>query len=394
MYERKTNDMLLARLGEPRRFIQVVLGPRQVGKTTSLRQVLAKLTMPHHYATADTATLQSGAWLEEQWAEARRLEADSDGPVVLAIDEIQKVGDWSAWVKRSWDEDSFAGRDVRVVLTGSSPLLMQQGLSESLAGRFETIPVWHWTWPECRDAFGWDLDTFVFFGGYPGAAALTGDIERWRAYVLDSIVETTVSRDILLLTRIEKPALLRRVFHLACEYAGRELTYEKMVGQLQDAGNTTTVAHYLDLLDAAGLVAGLQKYSGEAVRRRRSTPKLVTHDTALVNAVSGLTPAEARADGVVWGRLVEAAVGAHLLARARTSRSGLHYWRGKRDGIDVEVDFVTVRDGRVTGIEVKSGDAVGSLAGLHAFRETFGDAVDTVVAGTGGVPLEEFLAGE
>ncbi|MBN2847543.1 MAG: ATP-binding protein, partial [Coriobacteriia bacterium] len=247
MYQRAVNTTLRQRIAEERRFIQVLLGPRQVGKTTSVRQVLADLPMPHHYATADTATLQSPTWLEEQWLIAREKAVAEDTPAVLAIDEIQKIAQWSSWVKRLWDEDSFAERDVRVVLTGSSPLLMQQGLSESLAGRFEIIPVTHWSWPECRDAFGWDLDTFVFYGGYPGAASLIGDEDRWRAYILDSIVETTVSRDVLLMTRVEKPALLRRVFHLACEYAGRELTYEKMLGQLQDAGNTTTVAHYLEL---------------------------------------------------------------------------------------------------------------------------------------------------
>ncbi len=392
MFTRPVNATLVARLRQPRRFLQVVLGPRQVGKTTTVRQVLAALELPAHYATADTATLQSRAWLDEQWTTARARQAAAHGPVVLAIDEIQKVPDWPRSTKRFWDEDSFAGRDIRVVLTGSSPLLMQQGLSESLAGRFEVLPMTHWTWPECRDAFGWDLDTFLFHGGYPGAAPLVEDFDRWRSYVLDAIVETTVSRDILLMTRVDKPALLRRVFHLACEYAGRELTYEKIVGQLHDVGNTTTVAHYLDLLDAAGLVTALQKYAGDAARRRRSTPKLAVHNTALLTAVAGLTPAEMRADGRSCGRLVEAAVGAHLLARARHARTAVHYWRTKVRGVDVEVDYVTVRGREVTAIEVKSGASVGSLEGLATFRAQFGPRVRTVVVGTGGVPLADYLA--
>ena len=392
MFERSSNRPILQRIVEPRRFVQVALGPRQVGKSTSVRQVLKALDWPAHYATADTAMLQSAAWLDEQWARARHIHEESRRPVVLAIDEVQKISHWSSWVKRLWDEDTYAGRDIRVVLSGSSPLLMQQGLAESLAGRFEALYMTHWGWPECREAFGWDLDTFIFFGGYPGAAPLVGDLERWRSYILDSVIETTVSRDILLMTRIDKPALLRRVFHLACEYSGRQLTFEKMVGQLQDAGNTTTVAHYLDLLDAAGLVAGLQKYAGDAARRRRSTPKLVPHNTALASAVAGRSFQAARADPAIWGRCVEAAVGASLLAWAKRERGAVHYWRTKVRGIDVEVDYVTVHGTQVTAIEVKSGEAVGALEGLAAIRSAFGSLVTTEVVGTGGISLEAFFS--
>jgi hypothetical protein len=392
MFERPSNRLLLARLREPRRFLQVVAGPRQVGKTTAIRQVLDALGMPAHYVAADTASLQSAAWLDEEWAQARQMVAESHGPVVLAIDEVQKISDWASWVKRLWDEDSFAGRDLRVVISGSSPLLMQQGLSESLAGRFETLPMTHWTWPECRDAFGWDLDTFIFYGGYPGAAPLVGDPSRWRAYLLDSVIETTVFRDIVMMRRIDKPALLRRLFHLACEYAGRELTFEKMVGQLHDAGSTTTVAHYLELLDAAGLVAGLQKYAGDASRRRRSTPKLAVHNTALSSAMAGRSFDDTRADPAAWGRRVEAAVGAHLLGQARRNHCAVHYWRTKIRGFDVEVDYVTVRGPEVTAIEVKSGASIGSLEGLAAFRQAFGSSVKTLLVGAGGIPLDEFLS--
>lgn len=392
MYERKQTRILAERLSEPRRFIQILFGPRQVGKTTSLRQVTQTLVLPFHYATADTALLQSGAWLAEQWAVARELHAEVVGPIILAIDEVQKIAEWSSYVKRLWDEDSFAGRDIRVVLTGSSPVLLQEGLSESLAGRFETIQYTHWFWPECRDAFGWDLDTFIYYGGYPGSAELIDDPVRWRSYVLDSIVETTVSRDILLMSRIDKPALLRRVFNLACEYAGRELSYEKMVGALEDVGNTTTVAGYLDLLDTAGLVAALPKYAGDHARRRRSTPKLAVHNTALMTAVGVRRLEDIRQDPAAWGRLVESAVGAHLLARARLDRTSVGYWRTKKTGRDVEVDYVVSGASGVRAIEVKSGASVGSLEGLSAFRASFGDAVETEVVGTGGTPLEEFLS--
>lgn len=387
MYERALVSLLCSRLAEERAVIQIVLGPRQVGKTTAVRQALERVSMPWHYASADTAVTESPAWLEEQWARGRGLAVG--GAAVLVIDEVQKVPDWSAWIKRLWDEDSLHARDLKVVLLGSSPLLMQQGLSESLVGRFETLPATHWVWAECRDAFGWDLDTWMFYGGYPGAARYVDEPERWRRFILDSIVETTVSRDVLLMTRVDKPALLRRVFALACEHSGRELTYDKMRTGLHDAGNTTTIAHYLDLLEGAGLMSALQKFSGQRVRRRRSTPKLAVHNTALMNAVSETTFEQARDDAGIWGRVVESAVGAHLIASARMHHGRVLYWR---DG-DREVDFVMERGASVTGIEVKAGRSVGSLAGLRAFADAYPQA-RTLVAGTGGVPLEEFLGGE
>jgi uncharacterized protein len=395
VYERALNDVLRRRLrDEPRRFIQIVLGPRQVGKTTSVQQVLNSIDLPVVASSADTPGLQSPQWLGEQWLSARAAHDAHGSPVVLFLDEIQKVSDWSAWVKKYWDEDSWEGRDIRVVLTGSSPLLMQQGLTESLTGRFETILATHWMWPECRDAFGWDLETYVYYGGYPGSATLLGDPARWREYVASNIVETTVSRDILLMTRIDKPALLRQVFSLACEYAGRELSYEKMVGQLQEAGNTTTVAHYIDLLEGAGLVTGLQKYSGEAVRRRRSSPKFAVHNTALLSAFDQHDFDSARADSAWWGRLVEAAIGAHLVAlSAGDPFTGLYYWRDRLRGVDLEVDYVLKTAKSLTGIEVKSGAEAGSLAGLAALSASR-SGVQTLVVGTGGMPLDAFLQSE
>jgi hypothetical protein len=309
---------------------------------------------------------------------------------VLFIDEVQKIADWSAWVKKLWDEDTWHDRDVRVVLTGSSPLLMQKGLSESLAGRYEVIRATHWSWPECRAAFGWDLDTFIYFGGYPGAAGLIGDEVRWRDYVNEMTFEATVSRDILLMTRVDKPALLRRVFALACAHAGRELSYEKFVGQLQDAGNTTTVAHYLDLLDGAGLIRALQKYSGEDSRRRRSTPKLAPYSTAMITAFGERSFEQARSDPEWWGRLVESAVGARLLADASVARDDVCYWRKRVGGTDLEVDFVYRHGDSATGIEVKSSGFAGDTAGLRAFREAY-PASRTTVVGPGGVPIEAVL---
>lgn len=395
MYQRTINAVLRRRLTqEPRRFVQIVLGPRQVGKTTSVNEALNGIGLPVVKGSADTPGLQSPEWLVGKWLEARNACAQSGTPVILSLDEIQKVSDWSAWVKKLWDEDALSGCDIRVVLTGSSPLLMQQGLTESLAGRFEVIRANHWTWPECRDAFDWDLDTYIYHGGYPGAATLIGEPGRWRDYIANAIVETSVSRDILLMTRVDKPALLRQVFSLACEYAGQVLTFEKMLGSLQDAGNTTTVAHYLELLDGAGMVTGLQKYSAEAVRRRRSSPKLAVQNTALMSAFDPRTFGGARADSEWWGRLTEAAVAAHLIAMTHEdAHTTLHYWRDRRRGVDHEVDYVIKTPHGLTGIEVKSGKSAGSLSGLAAFLLAHPEA-QTLTIGTAGTPLEEFFENE
>jgi uncharacterized protein len=385
-YRRAIFTVLAGRLGEETARIQVVSGPRQVGKTTLVRQVLRVLEEPSHYASADDPSLRDSAWLEAQWEEGRRLARDRRGGAILAVDEIQKVTGWAEAVKRLWDEDRRFELPLRVVLLGSAALQVQRGLSESLTGRFELIRAPHWSFAEMHDAFGLSLDEFIHFGGYPGAAGLIEDEERWAAYVLDAIVETTISRDLLLLTRVDKPALLRNLFRLVCDYSGQIVSYQKLTGQLQDAGNTTTLAHYLDLLAAAGLAVGLEKFASGKVRQRRSTPKLMALDTALVSASSGRTHAEARADREHWGRLVETAVGAHLVAR-RDPRAEILYWRDRGK----EVDFVVERGKQLTAVEVKSGRHGDGLPGMVAFEEAFGSVRKRLVGGDG-TPLEAFLA--
>lgn len=383
-YRRGIFDLLAARLSEEPSRIQVVSGPRQVGKTTVVRQALDSASAPSHYASADDPALRDAAWLEAQWQEARRLAGD--GKTILAIDEIQKVTNWAETVKRLWDEDRGADLPLQVVLLGSAALLVQRGLSESLTGRFELIRAPHWSYGEMRDAFGFSLEQFIYFGGYPGAAGLIGDEERWASYVLDSIVETTISRDLLLMTRVDKPALLRSLFRLVCDYSGQIVSYQKLTGQLQDAGNTTTLAHYLDLLADSGLAVGLEKYSSGKVRQRRSTPKLLALDTALVSATSGRTFEESREDREHWGRLVETAVGAHLWAQ-RDPRVEVLYWRDRGK----EVDFVVQRGKGLTAIEVKSGPRRDDLPGLAAFEQAHGPARKLLIGGDG-TPLDRFLA--
>ena len=383
-YRRPIGNLLATRLREPRRFIQVVAGPRQVGKTTLIRQVLADLASPWHYASADEPTLRERAWFEEQWQVARAL---GGAEPVLVLDEVQKIPDWSERVKRLWDEDTAAGSPLKVVLLGSAPLLVQRGLTESLAGRFEMIHLTHWSYPEMRDAFGWDLSTYLFHGGYPGAAPLIDDRERWSRYILDSLIEPTISRDVLLMTRVDKPALLRRLFDLACSYSGQILSYTKMLGTLQDAGNTTTLAHYLDLLAGAGMVMGLQKYSGAIARRRASSPKLQVLNTALMTAPLGLSILEAEADRAQWGRIVESAIGAHLSNAQIRGECRLFYWRSGHREVDFVVD--TPRGG-ITAVEVKSGVVSGTLAGMDAFAKEFAPDRKLLLGGDG-IGIEDFL---
>ena len=384
-FRRPQAAVLAERLAEPRRFLQVLAGPRQVGKSTLVQQVTGDLSLPVRYASADEPTLRSPDWISQQW-EAARLDASGKAGALLVLDEIQKIPAWSETVKRLWDEDTRKKRPLKIVLLGSAPLLMAQGLTESLAGRFETLRLPHWSLTEMRAAFGWSLEQYLYFGGYPGAAPLVGDPKRWARYIADSLIETSIARDVLLLTRVDKPALLRRLFELACRYSGQVLSYTKMIGQLQDAGNTTTLAHYLDLLAGAGMVCGLPKYAADTARSRGSSPKLQVLNTALMTVTAGVSPEEARSDREFRGRLIESAIGAHLANAAAAGECELYYWRDRGQ----EVDFVVKAHARVTAIEVKSGRAPQAHPGTAAFAEAF-KVKRTLLVGGDGIPVEEFL---
>lgn len=387
------------RIQEPRRFLQVVAGPRQVGKTTMVRQALSVLAqqpgkaVAQHSVSADNPGLVGRSWLSSQWEVARSLAAQA-GACVLVLDEVQKLPGWTEEVKRLWDEDTRTGRDVRAVVLGSAPLLIARGLTESMAGRFEMTRLGHWRFREMREAFGFTLDQFIFYGGYPGAAGLIGELARWASYVRDALIETTISKDVLLMSPVQKPALLRRVFDLACRYSGQELSYQKMLGQLDDAGNTTTLAHYLQLLEGAGMVCGLQKFAGQTIRQRGSSPKLQVFNTALMGAIAtteGFGFDRLRATPDLWGRITESAVGAELLARHLEHSSlqpFIHYWR---DGSN-EVDYVLRQQGELFALEVKSGVNQSNVKGLDAFCKLY-PACRPQVLGTGGLPLQAWFEG-
>lgn len=384
MFQRPYYSKIQQRLGLQRKFIQVLMGPRQVGKTTLVRQLMEKYSFPWHYASADEAT--HPLWLQQQW-ETIRHKAGSAGTTeaLLVIDEIQKIPDWSNLVKIQWDKDSFDNFPLKIILLGSSQLMLQKGLSESLAGRFEVSYLPHWSYGEMKDAFGFTLEDYIWFGGYPGPAELIMDEGRWKEYIRHSLIETTIMRDILLLARIDKPVLLRNLFDLACSWSGQVLSYNKILGQLKDAGNTTTLAHYLKLLEGAGMIKGLEKFSPSIIRQRAASPKFQVFNMALMSALSPNRHKEVLDQPEIYGRWIESAIGTHLLNQSITDQVDLFYWREGNQ----EVDFVLQNGNKTIGIEVKSGRNKLST-GIPAFAKRF-SPTKILLIGREGIPIEDFL---
>ena len=387
MKKRPVFQELLHRLEGPRGHLQVLLGPRQVGKTTLALQVAETINKPTHYVSADLATLQDLSWIKQQW-EIARQKIEGEKGALLIIDEVQKIASWSEMIKSLWDTDSRNKTNLSVLILGSSPWLMQKGLAESLAGRFEIIPATHWSFEEMKRIFNWSLDRYLYFGGYPGSASLVdeGDPSRWVSYINDSLIETTISRDILLMTQINKPALLRRLFQLACCYSSQILSYNKMLGELHEVGNTTTLAHYADLLSGVGLIGNLQKYASQQVRQKGSSPKFCVYNTALMTAQSNIHYKQARENHQFWGRLVESSVGAYLMNSSRGKQIEVFYWR---EG-DKEVDFVLKSGSSLTAIEVKSRPETFRRSGMDSFVSSFKPSRIFIV-GENGLSLEEFF---
>jgi uncharacterized protein len=388
MFKRPCFDILIKRLTGKRLFIQVLAGPRQSGKTTLARQIMEEYPGKTHYASADEPAIKNRSWIEQQWDVANLIlkEGNKGQAGLLILDEIQKIPGWSEAVKYLWDRDTAKKLHLHVLILGSSPLLVQHGLTESLAGRFESIPVTHWSFTEMRDAFGWDIDKYLYYGGYPGAVNLTNEHERWARYIHDSLIETTVSRDVLLMTRVDKPALLRRLFDLGCHFSAQILSYQKMLGQLQESGNTVTLAHYLQLLHGAGLIAGIPKYSTGEARQRGSSPKLIVLNNAFMTASSPFDFKEARRNPEFWGRVVESAVGNALVNGASGKDIKVYYWAGRNR----EVDFILSRGNKLTAIEVKSSGKKANLSGIESFSKEF-PVSKKLLIGAQGISIDDFF---
>lgn len=387
MYKRFYFNTLKSRINEPRKFIQVITGPRQVGKTTLVQQYLGSVDVPAIYETADAVISNHELWISNVWDRARiKLREIVSGEIILCLDEVQKIPNWSEFVKLEWDRDTREQLNIKVILLGSSRLLLMEGLSESLAGRFESIIMPHWKYSEMNQAFGVSPEEYVWFGGYPGASDLRKDENRWKNYVRDALIETAISKDVFMTSRISKPALLKRFFELSAHYSGQIVSYTKLLGQLQDAGNTVTLAHYLDLIDTAGLINGLDKYSSQKLRQRASSPKFQVYNPAISSCYSTQSFQHTREQPGLWGRYVESAIGAHLLTCAFEGVYQVFYWRDKH----MEVDFVLKKEDRVIAIEVKSGRKK-STRGLEGFARLF-KPYRTYVIGSNAFPWEEFIA--
>ena len=387
MYKRTEYQIIKERIKESRKFIQVVMGARQIGKSTVVKQVLNDLDEPYRMFSADNIPTTNSAWISDCWAAARSLKENKGwDSIVLVIDEMQKITNWSEVVKKEWDADTFNDTNIKVLLLGSSRVLLEKGLSESLAGRFEEIRMTHWSYQEMKECFGFTLDQYIFYGGYPGAAPLIHDEDRFSQYIQSAIIEATINKDILMDTPISKPALLRQTFELGAAYSGEILSLNKMLGSLQDAGNTVTLASYINLLNESGLLCGLQKYSIDLARRRASIPKLQVYNNALKMVYSPLTFEEVLVDRKSWGRIIESCIGAYLVSQSFVHRFEVFYWRERDD----EVDFILRKKSSVIAIEVKS-NAEKKTAGLEKFKQLF-QPNKAFIVGDGGISIEDFLS--
>ncbi len=385
-YIRPQYYVLKKRLKEKRKFILTIFGPRQVGKTTLITQLIKNEKLLFHYVSADAIATSNKTWIPQQWETARlKLKSSKARQLILIIDEIQKIENWSEIVKKEWDNDTGNKINIKVIVLGSSTLLIKKGLTESLAGRFEIIYMGHWSFTEINKAFNIPVEKFAWFGGYPGSYQLAKDEQRWKDYIKNSLIETTISKDILMLYQVNKPALLKRLFELGCLYSGQILSFTKILGQLQDAGNTVTLSHYLSLLNEAGLIYGIPKYSIQPFRQRASNPKFQVYNSAFISSQMFETFKEVKKLPQKWGRIVEVAIGAHLINFAKTENYQVYYWRH----INNEVDFVLRYHEKIIGLEVKSGNKA-PKKGIEAFSKMF-NPKKVLLVGTSGIPWQEFL---
>lgn len=389
MYKRRQFNELKSRIEEARNKIQVISGPRQVGKSTLVKQVLKEISIDFTFISADNVEKDNLYWINEVWETARqRMKLKKEREYLLVIDEVHKVNNWSEAVKKEWDDDTFNDVNIKVILLGSSRLLIKDGLTESLAGRYELIHMSHWSFKEMKEAFGMDLEHYIFFGGYPGGVGFINNEVRWRKYIKDSIVTPAIAHDILMTKTIYKPELMKQLFELGCTYSGEEIALTKLLGQLQDAGNITTLANYLSTLNESHLLCGLQKYANDNARKYNSVPKMMVYNTALLSSLYGLNYSQVFTNPKMWGRWVESAVGTHLLNMANELDYRIYYWRERND----EVDFILEYNRQCIAIEVKSGRRT-TNAGISVFKEKF-RPLHTFIVGNGGIPLEEFLSSD
>ena len=387
LFKRSLVDTIAGRAREPRRFIQIVVGPRQTGKTTAILQAVNQLDIMFTYFSFDDERDITAEKLRTVW-DAARSSIRSTNDHILILDEIHRIPQWSSTIKALWDEDTRLDCRLKVILSGSSPLLLRKGLKESLAGRFEIIHSPHWSLWECMQAFGYTLEDYLCFGGYPGAAPLKDDALRWATYLREAIIEPTLTKDVLFMEEVRKPSVLAELFYLGAAYSSQKISYRKLLGQLQDAGNTDTIANYLKLLANAGILAALFKYDEKLINVRSSSPRLMVFDPSLLTVATGRSKDELLGEGELRGHVIESAVGAYLLARSKTDGFELFWWR---DGGN-EVDFVLSKGTKRTAIEVKSG-RIKRRTGIRRFLEEYPGTYALIIDNSN-INIEDFLLGK
>jgi predicted AAA+ superfamily ATPase len=330
--------------------IQLLSGPRQVGKTTLLLELAEELGAAALYAPADAPEAVLPGFWERLWDQAEEV-AGKAGRAVVLLDEAHLVPDWAGRLKGVWDRLRRKKLPIQIVATGSSALRLASGSRESLAGRFERITLTHWSAASLAQVFKLSPEvaalTIVEEGSYPGAFELRSDRARWSAYLRDAIVGPAIGRDILALAAVRRPALLRQVFGACASSPAQIVSLQKIQGQLQDAGALETIAHYLALLEEAYLVAPIQKYAARAARRRNAPPKLVTLSNALSAAVDPRGAPSQKAEPDRFGAWVENA----CLAHAWNAGQQVSYWREE----PLEVDGILEGSWGSWAIEVKTG---------------------------------------
>lgn len=352
-------NKLTSRLGGNDGLIQVILGPRQVGKTTTILKLIDEQYKDvSRYVSADTVFNPGAAWLRGEWQNA--IEKNQ----ILFIDEIQKIDNWSEAIKALYDETKRAKKKIKCVLLGSSSLAIQSGLTESLTGRFQLINAYHWNYKESHQAYGLNFEEYVRYGGYPGSYRFI-HTDDWNDYVLNSIINTVIEKDILLYHAVKKPALFKQAFEIIVSYPAQEISYAKLLGQLQDGGNTDLIKYYLELYQGAFLIKILEKYSEKVIKIKASSPKIIP----LAPCIPYIQTRTAY-DAEVKGRIFELMVGAQLV---RTNEQ-LYYWREGK----FEVDYVLKSGSKVFAIEVKSGKKR-SERGLEEFKKRFKKARGIII---------------
>jgi predicted AAA+ superfamily ATPase len=360
----ETRERLRARVfTEPARRIQLLTGPRQVGKTTILLELAGEFGERAIYRAADVEEIAAPGWWAIQWDRAMRLART--GPTLLLVDEIQTLPNWARRVKVAFDEVARERLPLQIVISGSAALSMTRGARNELAGRFELLTLRHWTAQDLIQAFGLTDDeaaeVYVRFGAFPGELDRRMDYPRWREYILHAIIDPALNRDLLMLEPIQKPALLRQINSLAAAYPGEIISLQKLAAQLLEKGAPATIAHYLTVLEEAFLLAALHKYSDRELRLRASPPKLVPLSNAFLTAYADSVPPTTATDPVRWGRWLETACTAHAV----NTGCRVAYWREE----PYEVDLIVAGERGKWAIEIKSGSyAIQDLTGLSTFH--------------------------